>query len=154
MFVSYLKKSPLFSHAANSVCFQAAVRLSKALPFGNSGTTWKTKQPWIWMSFRDGAIMAEHLIDAQKVEKVSITVTVRTTLCFPRFFISIVVLTPSGQFLDCATIAFSERYDPWPPSLVFLPFIIVLNVKSINYPAPYYCVQYYLFSCFSLSIVS
>ena len=27
------------------------------------------------------------------------------------FLYSIVVSTPNGQFLDCATIAFSERYD-------------------------------------------
>jgi len=57
-------------------------RLSKALPFGNSGTTWKTKQTWIRISFTDGAIMAEHLIKAQKNEKMPISVTVPTTLRF------------------------------------------------------------------------
>jgi len=29
----------------------------------------------------------------------------------PIFFNSILVLTPSGQFLDCAATAFSDRYD-------------------------------------------
>jgi hypothetical protein len=37
----YLKKSPFFAHAANSIRFKSAVMLNKVLLVGNSGTTWK-----------------------------------------------------------------------------------------------------------------
>jgi hypothetical protein len=81
----YLKKSPFLTHALNNVWFQAAVTLNKAHQFSNSGTTLKTKQPWIRISFRDDASMVKNLIKAQKNENMPITVTVATTLCFPLY---------------------------------------------------------------------
>ena len=79
---TYLKKSPFLAPDTNSAQFQAAVMLNKALLVGNSGT-WRTKHPWIQITFRDGAIMAENLTTEQKHEKMPITITVPTTTWFP-----------------------------------------------------------------------
>ena len=59
---SSLKKLLFLTHAFNSDWFQLALMPNKALLICNSDTTWKTKHPWIRISFRDGAIAAEYLI--------------------------------------------------------------------------------------------
>ena len=82
----YLMKLPFFAHVINSVWFQASMMLNKVLMVGNSGTTWKTKHPWIWKSFRDGAYTAGNFITSQKNEKISISVTVPSAVCFPLFY--------------------------------------------------------------------
>jgi hypothetical protein len=60
---------PYLSHAINSVWYQAAATINKALLVCNLCTTWKTKHPWIQISFRNGAIVAEILITVHKNEK-------------------------------------------------------------------------------------
>ena len=64
--IKKFKKSPFFAHIFNTVWFQAALELSKALLFSYSATTRKTKHPWIQISFRDGAIFAENLYHTAK----------------------------------------------------------------------------------------
>ena len=77
----YLMKLSFFVQIVNCIWFQAAMMLNKAFLVGNSATTWKTKHPWIWISFRDGAIMVENLTTAQKNKEMPIIVTVPATLC-------------------------------------------------------------------------
>lgn len=84
---------PFFADAINSVWFQASMMLNKVLLVGNSGTIWKTKHPWIQKSFRDGTYMAGNLIKAQKSEKIPISVTVPSTVCFPLFSVMLLMLS-------------------------------------------------------------
>ena len=53
------KKLPFLAHAVNSVWYQAAVTQSKSLLLRNMGCTWMTKQIWIRVTFRNGAIVVD-----------------------------------------------------------------------------------------------
>jgi hypothetical protein len=63
--------------------------LNKVLLVGNSGTTRKTKHPRIRKSFRNGVYTAGNLITPQKNEKIPISVTLQSTVCFPLFYLKI-----------------------------------------------------------------
>jgi hypothetical protein len=80
-FRSSLKKLPFSAHVFSTVWFQSALMPNKALLTSNSDTTWKTENPWIRISFRDGAIAFEYLTGTQKNENMPITVTVPLALC-------------------------------------------------------------------------
>jgi hypothetical protein len=82
----YLKKLPIYAHAIN-VWFPAAVTLNNVV-LVNSGTTWKTKYPWIQLSFTDGEISAGNLFTMQKNEMMAVTVTVQPLYDFPYIHIT------------------------------------------------------------------
>jgi hypothetical protein len=57
--------------------------LNKVLLVGNSGTTWKTNIHESKNHSQIAPLWLKNLITVQKNEKMLITVTVPTTLCFP-----------------------------------------------------------------------
>ena len=74
-------------------------------PYGNTGALVSWNMPRYMPSLSDGGVS---------------------------FLRSIVVLTPNGQFLDCATNAFSKRYSPFTTQLKRKPLI---EVSSSEYLA-------------------
>jgi hypothetical protein len=105
------------------------VTVNKELLAGNSGTTWKTKHPWIWILFRNVAIVVEILITEQNNEKMPTTIIVPTTLLFPLFYMPQI---KGHQAKACSLSVIRHHQYHLPGYIIFLYDFIFCGLAQCN----------------------